>query len=32
MDMGYIHDDLKGLIVESIEKIDDKIILNTKRL
>jgi hypothetical protein len=32
MDMGYIHDDLKGLMVESIDKVEDKIILNTKRL
>ena len=32
MDMGYIHDDLKGLMVESIDRVEDKIILNTKRL
>ena len=32
MEMGYIHDDLKGLIVESIDRVEDKIILNTKRV
>ena len=32
MDMGYIHDDLKGLIVESIDRVENKIILNTKRI
>ena len=32
MDMGYIHDDLKGLMVESIDRVENKLILNTKRI
>lgn len=35
MDMGYIHDDLKGLVIESIERTkegEDKILLKTKLL
>lgn len=35
MDMGYIHEDLKGLVIESIERNkegNEKIILKTKLL
>jgi hypothetical protein len=32
MDMGYIHDDLKGLVVESIEKKDDRLFLKTNKI
>lgn len=31
MDMGYVHQDLKGLVVNAIEKENDKIILKTKK-